>query len=147
MKPLHTDSSRYGYSFELENKLKIFYRWIKPQSDILDIGCRDGTLTKKFKPYAVKLIGIDVDPNAVLVARKDGINALEVDANITPLPFDNSSFDVVLINETLEHLVYPEGIFSEVYRILKPDGIIIGSVPNSIVTGKHRMNYYQMVVG
>ena len=47
------------------------------------------------------------------------------------IPLPTSSFDVVIAGEVLEHLPYPGITISEVSRILKPEGLFIGSVPNS----------------
>ncbi len=47
------------------------------------------------------------------------------------LPFEDSSFDVVVITEVLEHLPYTDITLSEINRILKPGGKIVGSVPNA----------------
>ena len=47
------------------------------------------------------------------------------------IPLPTSSFDVIVAGETLEHLPYPAITLSEISRILIPDGLFIGSVPNS----------------
>lgn len=53
------------------------------------------------------------------------------DLNQTPtLPFDDQSFDAVLNAVSVQYLQYPEAIFSEIYRILKPGGIVIISFSN-----------------
>ncbi|MEA5509720.1 methyltransferase domain-containing protein [Crocosphaera sp. UHCC 0190] len=45
-------------------------------------------------------------------------------------PLDNASFDAVLIAVSVQYLQYPEAIFSEIHRILKPGGIVIISFSN-----------------
>ena len=52
------------------------------------------------------------------------------DLNYDSIPLENKSFDVVVAGEVLEHLINPYRIVREFYRILKPNGIIIISVPN-----------------
>ena len=47
------------------------------------------------------------------------------------IPLPTASFDVVVAGEVIEHLPYPEITVSEISRILKPEGLFIGSVPNS----------------
>jgi len=52
------------------------------------------------------------------------------DLNYEAIPIDDKSFDVVVVGEVLEHLINPYRIVREFYRILKPNGILIVSVPN-----------------
>lgn len=46
------------------------------------------------------------------------------------LPLNNEDFDAVLITVSVQYLQYPEAIFAEIYRILKPGGIVIVSFSN-----------------
>lgn len=46
------------------------------------------------------------------------------------LPLENESFDAVLIAVSIQYLQYPEAIFAEIYRILKPGGVVIISFSN-----------------
>ena len=46
------------------------------------------------------------------------------------LPFDDADFDAVLIAVSIQYLQYPEAVFSEIHRILKPNGIVIISFSN-----------------
>lgn len=51
--------------------------------------------------------------------------------NINPkLPLEDQDFDGVLIAVSVQYLQYPEAIFSEIYRVLKPGGIVIISFSN-----------------
>lgn len=46
------------------------------------------------------------------------------------LPLNNEDFDAVLITVSVQYLQYPEAVFAEIYRILKPGGIVIVSFSN-----------------
>jgi hypothetical protein len=46
------------------------------------------------------------------------------------LPLDDSSFDAVLNTVSVQYVQYPEAIFSEIHRVLKPGGIAIVSFSN-----------------
>ena len=53
------------------------------------------------------------------------------DLNQNPqLPLENDSFDAVLIAVSIQYLQYPEAVFSEIYRILAPGGVVIISFSN-----------------
>ena len=53
------------------------------------------------------------------------------DLNAQPkLPLEDSSFDAVLITVSVQYLQYPEAIFAELYRILKPNGLVVVSFSN-----------------
>lgn len=53
------------------------------------------------------------------------------DLNAHPkLPLEDASFDAVLITVSVQYLQYPEAIFAELYRILRPDGLVIVSFSN-----------------
>lgn len=46
------------------------------------------------------------------------------------LPLDDHDFDAVLITVSIQYLQYPEAVLSEIYRILKPNGVVIISFSN-----------------
>ncbi len=53
------------------------------------------------------------------------------DLNAQPkLPLEDSSFDAVLITVSVQYLQYPEAIFAELYRILRPHGLVVVSFSN-----------------
>ena len=52
------------------------------------------------------------------------------------LPLEDESFDAVLNTVSVQYLQYPEAIFAEVYRILKPNGIAIFSFSNRMFFNK-----------
>ena len=62
-----------------------------------------------------------------------------VRADVTCLPFDAASFDVVVSSETLEHVPDWRGYFRELKRVLKPDGVFWVSTPNRPVCSPFRL--------
>lgn len=53
--------------------------------------------------------------------------------NQTPkLPLENADFDAVLITVSIQYLQYPEAVLSEIYRVLKPNGVVIISFSNRL---------------
>jgi SAM-dependent methyltransferase len=45
------------------------------------------------------------------------------------IPKDDNTYDAVVLTQVLEHVPDPEAILSEIYRVLKPDGKLLLSVP------------------
>ena len=96
---------------------------------VLDLGCRSGALTRHFLE-GNSVVGLDVDASALQKAAALGIEPVQ--ANVEePLPFEDASFDAVVAGELLEHLQFPDELIAEIRRVLRPGGIIVGSVPNA----------------
>ena len=94
----------------------------KKSPSVLDIGCGLNNLFFKFKNYT----GIDIQDYNV---RKYKILIQNLNEQ-TRLPFKKDAFDVVLATELLEHLFRPDLVAAEINRVVKPNGIIIISLPN-----------------
>jgi len=124
----HARRKKFGTSFEEERRGCLFKAWIGTGKEVLDLGCRDGTLTRHYAE-GNHVTGMDIDGNALEKAREElGIRTMQSDIG-QPLPFPDGSFDVVVMAEILEHLPYPRLILPEAMRVLKGDGLFIGSVP------------------
>ena len=96
---------------------------------VLDLGCRSGALTRHFLE-GNSVVGLDVDPAALEKAAALGIEPVQ--ANVEkPLPFEDATFDVVVAGELFEHLQFPDALVGEIRRVLRPGGVLVGSVPNA----------------
>jgi SAM-dependent methyltransferase len=96
---------------------------------VLDLGCRSGALTRHFLECN-SVVGLDVDANALAKAAALGIEPVQANVEES-LPFDDGSFDAVVAGELLEHLQFPDALVSEIRRVLRPGGVLAGSVPNA----------------
>ena len=96
---------------------------------VLDLGCRSGALTRHFLE-GNSVVGLDVDANALAKAAALGIEPVRANVEET-LPFDDGSFDAVVAGELLEHLQFPDALVAEIRRVLRPGGVLAGSVPNA----------------
>lgn len=103
---------------ELQNKEKI-----------LEVGCGNGYYLNLLNRLAFRLtlIGIDRDERALIDARKlirdDKVKLILTDAN--KIPFKGNTFDKVIISEVIEHIENEQNVLSEIYRVLKPGGVMV----------------------
>ena len=88
----------------------------------LDIGCREGEQSEWLKNRGFNVEAIDIEPKYSLAKKIDVNNGL---------PYENKSFDLVWCSEVLEHLRDPQFIVSEIRRVLKENGMLILTTPNS----------------
>lgn len=107
------------------------FRWLpKPIEGqrVLDIGCGNGGFLLKARDAGWRVVGVDTDPNAVLTARKFGLSVYE--GTVDMLPKDIGLFDAVTLNHVIEHVHDPRELLCEIYRILKPNGVLYIATPN-----------------
>jgi len=99
---------------------------LKNSSTILDAGCgRTAPILSKFKNKAQHLIGVDLeDPIGV-----HGIRYIKGD--IANIDVPSNFVNLVISRAVFEHVKYPEFVFKEINRILKPNGDFIFLVPNT----------------
>lgn len=127
----HASRERYGFSYRSEDRGPQLARWVGTGKTILDLGCRDGTLTRYYTA-GNQVTGADIDRQALDVAAESlGIGTTWLDVSSVPLPFASSSFMVVVAAELLEHLASPPTLIRDILRILTPGGLFVGSVPNA----------------
>lgn len=97
----------------------IVISWIPKGSRILDIGCGDGVLGERLiKQKSCLVYGFDLDPIGVKESTRRGIKAKVWDAN-EPLPYKDSSFDVIVCHGILQMIKKPNQLISESLRVSK----------------------------
>jgi ubiquinone/menaquinone biosynthesis C-methylase UbiE len=105
---------------------------LKPGCKVLDVACGNGTFGEWFKlRLGAEMYGIDYSPVAVDLCRDKGYSQVElVDLDRDPIPFEDASFDVVILSAVLEHIMSPEQVLKQVWRKLKPGGMVVVLTPN-----------------
>ncbi len=94
---------------------------------LLDIGCGwEARLLRALEPYIERGVGIDFKAPDIRSA-KITTQRLTLEQR---LPVASESFDVVTMLAVLEHLHRPAEIVSEIYRVLKPGGRVVVTVPS-----------------
>lgn len=106
----------------------IFYE-IKYGSKVLDVGCNSGEFMKMLiDKRGCEVYGIDVSDIAVEECLKKNLNVLKADAE--KIPYPDNTFDYVTLMEVLVHVFDPQKVLSEIKRVLKPGGVLLGSAPH-----------------
>ena len=125
----HRERRAEGDFVFVTERIPYFQAAIGSGKRVLDLGCRSGALTRHFLE-GNEVVGLDVDRAALDKAAKLGIEP--VLANVEELlPFPDASFDAVVAGELLEHLRFPDAVVAEARRVLRPGGVVVGSVPNA----------------
>lgn len=100
---------------------------------VLDVGCGLGGDLINIKNKSKKnlnLFGIEVYSEYTKTSREKGINVEMINIEKDKFPFEDSYFDLIIINQVLEHTKEIFFIISELNRVLKKDGHLIVGVPN-----------------
>ena len=99
----------------------------KSKLKILDAGCGSGAALKYLSKFG-NVIGVDISDEALRFAKKRGKVRK---ANVSSLPFNDSSFDVVVCLDVLFHqwIINDMKAISEFSRVLKKDGILLMREP------------------
>jgi SAM-dependent methyltransferase len=103
------------------------YREIKKVSDTitgttLDVGCGEKPYRKLFPAHTY--IGAEIPSTSA--PRRQAADILYDGLN---LPFRSAAFDSIVCIEVLEHVFEPDAFMSEIYRVLKPEGTLLITVP------------------
>ena len=104
---------------------------------MIDCACGDGLGAEIFlKQNPLQLYGFDVDSESVKRATQNLAcsNACFKQTDALSLPLENKCADLFISLETIEHINNDGEFVSEIARVLKPDGRLIISTPNRLVT-------------
>jgi len=101
---------------------------------VLDLCCREGYGSRILAETAAFVMGLDVDSIVVQKAaeqhRRPNLEFLAGSPLSIPLPTDHT-FDAVVCFDAIEETTSAETLFSEIHRLLTPNGLLFLSVPNA----------------
>lgn len=100
----------------------------KTGDKFLEIGCGRGEFLNGFIDCGVIGYGIDRSSSAEKYCKNAILSVVDLEEE--SLPYQEDFFDVVYSKSVIEHFYYPEKIFKEIFRVLKPGGLVITLCPD-----------------
>jgi len=105
---------------------------LSPEHRVLEIGCGTGIIALGIAPHAAHVMGTDISPEMIEVARRKAEQqalsnvAFRVSDGYA-LPFEECTFDSVLVFNTLHVVKEPQALLGEAHRLLKPSGHLVSA--------------------
>lgn len=111
------------------------FRWVPRNVRVLDIGCGFGESLGYHRRRGCDAHGVEADANILRVAARYGLTVRV--GLFEPEAYEPASFDVVTLDQVIEHVGDPMRVLAGVARVLKPGGMAILSTPNARGWGAH----------
>jgi SAM-dependent methyltransferase len=100
---------------------------------VLDAGCGAGEYVEAFVAHNADAVGVEYSVDKVAEYRRHHPDSGRVSqGNLDAVPFANDSFDLVVLNEVLEHTPDQVCTLAEMRRVLRPDGVLAVFAPNRL---------------
>ena len=102
----------------------------RPGYSALDVGCGRGNLTAALARSGIVSKGIDLDEDSTATAERTHADLPCAFATADVADAPDSSYDLVVLSEVLEHLADPSEMVRQLARVSRPDGLVVVTVPN-----------------
>lgn len=119
---------------------ELVIEWLKPRAPrrVLDFGCNLGRpLDVVCRGLEAEGTGVDINRAAIKNARAERSQYRFQEIDGTHIPFQNDTFDHVMVHHVLGHIESPLSKLSEICRVLRPGGTL------SVVTANARYKRWQ----
>ncbi|MBZ0090248.1 MAG: class I SAM-dependent methyltransferase [Thermoanaerobaculia bacterium] len=107
--------------------LDLLDRFAKSHPRCLDLGCGTGVVSQELARRG-SATSLDMSPLALGYSRRRGLERL-VRGDAEAMPFGAETFDAVVSLDLFEHLASDRAGIGEAYRVLRPGGVLVLSVP------------------
>ena len=97
-------------------------------SKILDIGCGNGLVANAFTLLGMEVFGIDISESAL--ENLDNNRFIKYNLQHKNYPINSEMFDYIFSKSVVEHLIEPDVLIDESYRLLKPNGTFFCLTPS-----------------
>lgn len=115
-----------------EKKLEITRRYLRPESEVLEIGCGTGSTALAHAPHVRHILATDISPAMIDIARRKAVAGQVDNVTFEARAVDNdelgdSRYDAILALNLLHLLADPEASIAAAWRGLKPGGAFVTS--------------------
>jgi SAM-dependent methyltransferase len=113
---------------------------------VLDLGCGSGELASALGAAGLRATGCDISPEMLSLAAADmsgNVDWVELDPDWQVLPFGPGTFDTVVASSVLEYVHDPVAVLRECWRVLRPGGLVLCTVPDP----RHPVRWLEWLVG
>lgn len=135
---LSEDTPQGGYGSALQRiKRLTFQRYLQnikkyiSSGRLLDIGCATGFFLVEAQKAGFEVYGLEVSPYALQVARKKFGTSRIYQGDFITINYPENFYDCITMFDVLEHFRDPFAVISKVKHILKPNGFLIITTPNT----------------
>ncbi len=105
---------------------------------LLDVGCGNGRYLDGMKKLGWQTQGVEFNASAVEVCKLSGLTVHHGDLFSACL--ESNTFEVINVSHVIEHVPNPVAFFTELARVLKPNGSLVIKTPNSLALGRKLFN-------
>jgi len=118
---------------------------VRPGQAMLDVGCGSGSSLLEAQALGARAFGIEADANVRPIAEKLGLNIHF--GNLQNEPFAGQSFDLIVMNQVIEHLPDPDLALRRLTQRLTPKGRLLLVMPNTgslwrLLSGRRWINWH-----
>ena len=136
---------RRGFSAWLDGARASAFRWVPRGVRVLDVGSGFGQALGYHVARGCEVWGVESDENALRVAERHGFNVRIGVFNADDFPA--AHFDVVTMDQVIEHMRDPVATMEGIRTVLKPGGVAVLSTPNAAgwgarVFGRRWINWH-----
>ena len=99
---------------------------------VLEIGTSTGYMTRVLQERGNRITGVEIDQEAARVAEQycERMLTADIESALKADALSDSSFDVIIVGDVLEHLRWPNEVLERLKRHLRPGGYLVVSLPN-----------------
>ena len=132
----HGWRSKYGPRGKLNSRVEQFTvrlaELCSPPAHILDMGCGTGEIAAAIDQMGYQVTACDFAEEMIAIARRSStsVNWVCLEPDWQALPFPDGSFDGIVASSVFEYLDDVPSVAAELSRVLRPDGVLLLTVPN-----------------
>lgn len=123
-----------GFVAMIGERVAIPFGWAtlasRPKGKFMDVGCGAGVAVSFAQQIGWDAMGLEIDPSAVREAQRTGLNIVQ--GTFEQLMQYPQQFDCIMCSHVLEHVHEPRNLLAHLKAALKPGGVLLISLPNSL---------------